>query len=163
MMSVEMTRVLAVAQELFSKVDANDPRWVYSVFLRHEEGTTLHYRYAFAIRYFDPEHGDWGACTCPGEWLMICTEHHGIHVYPLDDLQGWTQYVEVPIEKHPDFPEDRFICQDCEGTFIVPLKGKDGGRLYHYCPWCGNEEVRPITEADRKKNSDGSDVSEGAA
>ncbi len=98
MMSIEMKRVLKIAEDLDEKVTCYD--FQSNVFIIHEEGTILNFRSAFLMKYFDTEHGDWGASEHPGEWLLVLTEHHGVHVYPIDDLTYWEQSVPVEIKEH---------------------------------------------------------------
>ncbi len=44
------------------------------VLVLHEEGTTLFFRHAFYIKYYD--------------WVLVFTEHHGYHVHHESDLNG---------------------------------------------------------------------------
>lgn len=105
MMSVEMQRVYDVAAEIDKDLKATDPRFRHSVYLIHEEGTTLFFENAFIVRYYDRLHRDWGDCSFQGEWAMVFTEHHGFHVYPLDDLVSWNQFKKVEIEEHPTYTQ----------------------------------------------------------
>lgn len=98
MMSVEMKRVHAVAEEINKTLRADDPRLQHYVLILHEEGTTLFFRNAYLVRYHDPQHGNWGDSEHPGEWIMVFTEHHGFHVYPVDDL-SWFQELQAVISE----------------------------------------------------------------
>jgi hypothetical protein len=145
MMSVEMKRVHAVAEEL-SKTRRS--AW-HCVMILHEEGTTLFFRNAYLVRYHDPQHGDWGASEHPGEWIMVFTEHHGFHVYPVDDLSWFQELQFVNSErffatledlleyktKHPEYPynEEHPYCH-C-GEDIVFDKKENA----EFCQTCGKE------------------------
>ena len=100
MMSVEMKRVHAIAEMLDKHLRADDSRLQHCVLILHEEGTTLFFRNAFLKRYHDGEHGDWGDSENPGEWIMVFTEHHGFHVYPVDDLSWFQELQCVESERH---------------------------------------------------------------
>lgn len=100
MMSVDMKRVHAVAEMLDKNLRADDPRLQHCVLILHEEGTTLFFRNAFFKRYHDGEHGNWGDSEHPGEWIMVFTEHHGFHVYPVDDLSWFQELQCVESERH---------------------------------------------------------------
>jgi hypothetical protein len=54
--------------------------------MRHHDGSKFSWHSAHVVEYYDAQHGDWGACTTPGEYYFIYTEHHGVHVYPKDDV-----------------------------------------------------------------------------
>lgn len=142
MMSSEMQRVWKVAEKLELEVARGD---LYgSVLLQHEDGTVLFYNYAFLMRYYDPEHGNWGACSTPGQWILVFTEHHGFHVYPVDDLTAYRQMGKsVQIAKHPDYPEDKWTCEDCGVSFIEPIYPKVGAK---FCPWCGLDNIKEIKQ-----------------
>lgn len=146
MMSRDMQRVHAVAQEIDKTLRADDPRLSGAVVLHHEDGAALFYDSAFLMRYYDAEHGNWGACTTPGEWIMVFTEHHGFHVYPVDDLVSFQQYRgRMEIEKHPSYPDDKWECLECSSTFIEPTMPTPplGDRAEH-CPVCGLDNVKLI-------------------
>lgn len=66
------------------KLLATDGRFRRSVVLVHEEGSTLHFRYAFLVRVDD--------------FLFCFAEHHGYHFYHVEDLSFWAQYEPVPVE-----------------------------------------------------------------
>lgn len=61
------------ANQYSGTVRADDSRMRGSVLVLHEEGTTLYFRYAFALKL--------------GEYIVIITEHHGTHVYADDDVK----------------------------------------------------------------------------
>jgi len=98
-MSVEMRRVYALAEEIDKNLVANDSRYQHSVMIIHEEGTTLFFRNSFLLKYFDAQHGEWGDCENPGEWIMVFAEHHGINVYPVDELYGFQELEFVEIQR----------------------------------------------------------------
>ena len=99
MMSVEMNKIYEIAKKINESVSENNPRLRNSVKIVHEEGTILSFENAFLVLYYDPLHNNWGACEHPGEWLMVFTEHHGIHVYPIDDLYSFNEFQLVEIQK----------------------------------------------------------------
>lgn len=94
-MSTYMQRAQKVAEDYGKKLLATDLRFGHVVRIIHEEGTTLFFAHAFLMKWKDPEvtAGSWGASEHPGEWLLVFTEHHGEHVYPLDDLYSYHEYV----------------------------------------------------------------------
>lgn len=94
-MSVEMQRVYDRAAEYDKSFLSTNDRYRNVVMIVHEEGTILWYRNAFVMKYYDEKHGDWGASENPGQWIMVFTEHHGFHVYPIDDLHDWCQFQRV--------------------------------------------------------------------
>jgi hypothetical protein len=159
MMSVEMQRAWEVAKQIDNELKSNDPRLRHCVQIEHDDGTRLFFDNAFIMRYYDKNHGDWGTCNHPGEWIFVFTEHHGFHVYPIDELFRYRQYQLVSqVEKHPDFPEDEWICDLCGYEFIEPKypSVRIGDKAEH-CPSCGLDEVR------RKKDSDGPEVLQGTS
>jgi len=115
MMSVEMKRIHAVAAEMDEHLRADDLRLQHSVMILHEEGTTLFYRNAYLVKYYDSLHGDWGASENPGEWIMIFTEHHGFHVYPVDDLSWFQELQFVESERHYDSLEGMISYKKLKG------------------------------------------------
>ena len=100
-MSTDMKRAHKMAEAYDKDLLATDSRFSRAVKLVHEEGTLLFFESAFLLKWKDPEvkPGAWGACETAGQWLLVFTEHHGFHVYPLDDLSSWTMYEHVaPVE-----------------------------------------------------------------
>ena len=77
------------AKELANKLDKNlrsdDPRLRRLVLVIHEEGTILTYRYAFVEIISD--------------YYFICTEHHGILIYHIDDIYHISQWENISIFK----------------------------------------------------------------
>jgi len=71
---------LAKAKELDSKLTAMSFDWGARVYVKHEDGTELDFNYAFLQK--------------DGDWVYIFTEHHGFHVYHLDDLEKVVSYKE---------------------------------------------------------------------
>lgn len=77
------------AKQIDAGLTAYDFEWGARVYIKHEDGTELDFNYAF-VRKED-------------EWVFIFTEHHGFHVYHMEDLekcvsykdeendQGWTE------------------------------------------------------------------------
>jgi hypothetical protein len=95
--SIEMERVESFAKSIYNSLELLDTKRLQtsSVHIIHEEGTNLFFRYSYFIRYHDDQHGDWGDCENPGDWIIIFTEHHGFHVYPVDDLILFKELKEV--------------------------------------------------------------------
>lgn len=62
---------------------ADDPRFSRKVSLIHEDGCTMYFDSAF-LMYVDKV------------WLAVFTEHHGAHVYHIDDLTSYEQLQAVP-------------------------------------------------------------------
>jgi len=60
-------------RELNQLIRADDPRLRNSVTVIHEEGTVMHFEWAFAIKFRN--------------WYVIFTEHHRYHIYDEDDVQ----------------------------------------------------------------------------
>lgn len=100
-MSVEMKKIYEIAEE-WIKTRSVDLRYRHCVSIIHEEGTVLFFKNAFIVKYFDPDHSDWGDCEFPGEWIMVFTEHHGLHVYPVDDLVYFQEF--QPVESERNYP-----------------------------------------------------------
>jgi hypothetical protein len=102
MMSVGMKRVYEIAKTMDESLRSDEPRFGHCVMILHEEGTTLFYRNAYIVKYYDPENTDsknLSDCESPGEWIMVFTEHHGFHVYPKDDLRGFQELQIVESER----------------------------------------------------------------
>jgi hypothetical protein len=85
--SVPMKEATMVASAYDEKLLATDPRFQHSVTIHHEEGTVLHFEWAFAL-------------TC-GVWFFIFTEHHGFHVYARDDVEIIQRGERIGIEEIP--------------------------------------------------------------
>ena len=68
-----LDRVDAHIRELNELIRADDPRLRNSVTVIHEEGTVMHFEWAFAIKFRN--------------WYVIFTEHHRYHIYDEDDVQ----------------------------------------------------------------------------
>lgn len=140
MMGIYMQQVWQVAKEIDSKLRATDPRLRGSVYLRHDDGSTLIYENAFLMRYHNPneelnEVVTTGlAYSYPGDWILVFTEHHGFHVYAVDDLDTYRQYGQLEIENHPDFlPYEDWACRDCSIEFM--------SRVKCFCPQCKSSNV----------------------
>lgn len=99
MMSAEMKNIYEIARKINESITADNQRLRNFVQIVHEEGSVLSFKNAFLILYYDPNHKDWGACDNPGEWLMVFTEHHEFHVYPIDDLYSYNEFSTVEIQK----------------------------------------------------------------
>jgi hypothetical protein len=67
-----LDRVDAHIRKLNQLIRADDPRLRNSVTVIHEEGTVMHFEWAFAIKFRN--------------WYVIFTEHHRYHIYDEDDV-----------------------------------------------------------------------------
>jgi hypothetical protein len=56
-----------------------------------------------AVLFYDEQHGNWGDSDHPGQWLLVFTEHHGMHIYPVDDLYGYEMLGEMRITRHSTY------------------------------------------------------------
>lgn len=74
----------ALAKSISKKLKARDPRFQGAVHLNHRDGTALFFRNAFALNW--------------SRFLLIFTEHHGLHVYDFDDLSRFAAYKHVNME-----------------------------------------------------------------
>ena len=55
------------------------------VFLQHHDGSSLFYTFAFVVRWHD--------------WYLIFTEHHGRHVYHVDDVRHLEYGARQPVKR----------------------------------------------------------------
>jgi hypothetical protein len=62
---------------------ATDPRFGRKVTLIHEDGSVLHFDSAFMMRV-------------DKIWIAVFTEHHGTHVYHVEDLTSYEQLQAIP-------------------------------------------------------------------
>lgn len=151
MESTELKRVRLIAEEMVATFPAEDERWSRSVFIIHEEGTTLRFRWAFLMEYYDAKHGNWGASMYPGQWLFVFTEHHGIHIYAIEDLIHYEQLQLCEIEKCKGYPKPAWKCRKCTDVFIEPIKPQyshqtEEGLVIDYheedvCPFCNSNDI----------------------
>ena len=85
--SVPLKTIRTIAEAYDHQLLATDPRFRRSCTLMHEDGSYLHFDSAFLLHIRK-------------EWVACFTEHHGLHIYHVDDL---TRYWEsearhLPIE-----------------------------------------------------------------
>lgn len=69
-----------------------------------EDGSILYFDYAFARIYFAKpydEDADYDQ-KYKDAWLMVFTEHHGFHVFHVQDLHGWKQFERKDIDSITD-------------------------------------------------------------
>ena len=132
-MGKPMQRIYDVAVEMGKKHTAHDFKHRSAVAVRHDDGTDYWFKNAFAIIYYDKDHGDEGMTMYPGEWLMVFTEHHGIHVFHFDELENWAAWERSSIGKHPDYPDYQWVCETCGGKMIEPAQYEEGPG----CSRCG--------------------------
>lgn len=132
-MGVPMQRVYDVATEMSKKYLATDFSSDCAVQVHHEDQTKYWFVNAFAMIYYDKDHGDEGACEFPGEWLMVFTEHHDHHVFHLDEIESWSPWKQQEFQKHPDYPPYNFRCLNCNNEMIELTQFFEGSG----CPSCG--------------------------
>lgn len=133
-MGVPIQRVYDIAVEMEKKFTAHDFKSGSAVRVYHDDGTDYWFENAFAQIYYDKDHGDEGMADHPGEWLMVFTEHHGTHVFHLDELKrGWSIWQKQEIPKHIDYPPFQWMCEICEYEMIEPTQFAEGPG----CPMCG--------------------------
>ena len=84
-MSVRMQEAQAKADAYDQTLLATDPRFHYRVQLVHGDGTVLHFNCAFLM-------------TIGEDWIVAFTEHHGCHVYHVEDLDSYAQMQMLDIE-----------------------------------------------------------------
>jgi hypothetical protein len=86
MMSPEAQRAHDTAQAYDKNLRADDPRFRSYVKIRHEDGSLFFLQYAFLMIWQD-------------EWLLVFTEHHGVFVFHLSEVNEYAQYLRVgPVE-----------------------------------------------------------------
>jgi hypothetical protein len=94
MKSIEKYRTLddvdAYVRAFDRTIIATDPRLRNAVTIIHEEGTILHFEWAFAIKLKD--------------WYVVFTEHHRYYIYHEDDVDVIMRgkRLEIPEQEIPD-------------------------------------------------------------
>ncbi len=88
--SVPLKKIREKAEEYDKNLLATDPRFRRCVSMEHEDGSHLHFDSAFLMRV-------------ENEWIVCFTEHHGVLVYHVDDLCGYSEYERryVALEELP--------------------------------------------------------------
>jgi hypothetical protein len=81
--SVPLKAIRAKVDAYDRTLMADDDRFGRKVSLVHEDGSTLYFDLAFLM-------------TVDKVWLAVFTEHHGTHVYHIDDLTSFEQLMAVP-------------------------------------------------------------------
>lgn len=91
MESVPLKKIRVIAEAYDHQLLATDPRFRRSVTLMHEDGSYLHFDSAFLMRI-------------QSEWIACFTEHHGLHIYHVDDLTNYWEAEDrhVTIEEMSD-------------------------------------------------------------
>ena len=77
-MSVPLQEAQAKADAYDRTLQATDPRFRRRVQLVHGDGSVLHFDSAFLMAIGE-------------EWVAAFTEHHGCHVYHVEDLTAFSQ------------------------------------------------------------------------
>jgi len=154
-----MKKIHKIAKKIDDNLRADDLRLSHVVHLVHEDGSIFHWDNAFLIEYYDKDHPYWGGTKYPGQWVFVFSEHHGFHVFARNEVENFRQFKRVSVEKHPDFPEDQWICDSCHSTFIEPSSAwlADSKIIWvenpenldalslcqiNLCPWCESDTVR---------------------
>lgn len=88
MKSVGLKRVYALAEKYDKELLATDSRFQKSVHIIHEDGSIFDFNNAFLRKYKDFN----------GSWIIVFSEHHGIHIFCVSDLSAWEQYSIDEIE-----------------------------------------------------------------
>lgn len=148
-MGVPMQRVFDVAAEIAKTHTAYDFKPGSAVRVYHDDGTDYWFENAFAVIYYDKDHGNEGGCSQPGHWLMVFTEHHGHHVFHLDDLErGYSVWERGEVPKHPNYPPYQWECEACEHQMIEPqvLLDVENHIKNFVCPTCGKSKLKRINE-----------------
>ncbi len=83
---VDYRQAKTIAEAYDKTLKATDPRLRNCVYLIHDEGTTLFYRFAFIMKLDD--------------YCVIFTEHHSFHIYHESDVYGVFQLKEI--EEDPE-------------------------------------------------------------
>ena len=88
--SVPLRKIREKAEAYDKNLLATDPRFRRSVVIAHEDGTHLQFESAFLLRI-------------ESVWIACFTEHHGVHVYHVEDLANYSEFERryVPIEELP--------------------------------------------------------------
>jgi len=89
-MSKSYSNACEKAMEWHMNLRADNPAFSGTVIIIHEEGTVLVFRYA-DVR-------EWEG------WYLITTEHHGPHVYSVDDVSAH-RLAEQPIPQLSPAPD----------------------------------------------------------
>lgn len=89
--SVPLKQVKKIVDEYDAKLLATDKRFRKAVHVSHEEGTTLYFKNAFLMKM----------TVNKDVWIIIFTEHHGSHIYHVDDLDGYEELKPIydPLEE----------------------------------------------------------------
>jgi len=84
MESSGIKRIRERVKEYDAKLRATDPRLRRSVQVIHEEGTTMHFEWAFAVKV--------------DNYYVIFTEHHETFVYFDDEVEVIQRGDQIPVE-----------------------------------------------------------------
>ena len=90
MLSTGMKKAQAVAERYDKELKATDSRFNFCVRVIHEEGSIFFFESAFLMQWTE------NAAERQG-WLLVFTEHQGVHVFDFDDLHSYDQYSKVPL------------------------------------------------------------------
>lgn len=85
MESTGIKRIRERVKEYDAKLRADDPRFRRSVQVIHEEGTTMYFEWAFAVKV--------------DSFYVIFTEHHETFVYSNDEVQVIQRGERIPVEE----------------------------------------------------------------
>jgi len=82
MKSKSYKEIEKIAKKLDKNLKANDDRLQRAVYIAHHDGSTFLFNNAFSIKQDD-------------DWIIILTEHHGYHIYHVEDLHTNIEFVRV--------------------------------------------------------------------
>lgn len=86
-MSVGMKAVHEKAKEYDKKLRSDDPRFMRSVKVVDEDGSTMMWNCAFILKHDEDKQ----------KWILVFTEHHDFHVFDANSLMAYDQYGPQPI------------------------------------------------------------------
>lgn len=94
-MSTRMNKLYKIAEKIDKQLTAYD--FLYTVFVRHEDGSVFVWRDAVAIVYADETKDRLGSVALKDHpvYLMVFTEHHLFHVYDMEEIEVFYEYVSI--------------------------------------------------------------------
>lgn len=87
--STAMQNVRRLAEEIGAKLLATDSRFDGSVHLVHDDGSAFFFSHAFVTKHtrkIPPQELKTWMTSDNEEWLVVFTEHHGIHIFAGDEV-----------------------------------------------------------------------------
>jgi len=77
---VSLKDLRKIAEDYNGKLLSTDPRFKRSVTLIHMDGSFFHYSHAFLMQ-----------AGPTNSWVIVFTEHHGVHIYDIEDFRSFYQ------------------------------------------------------------------------